>query len=130
MSGLTRTITVPAATPSKGRRMANVLDTVLRPSKMATPTPTKASEDKVKELEEVVAASAAPDCTKAGPSETRPTEQIIESLPEKLSLTIPEAASAEDLDFIICHALGKQLTQRQISEAQHYAKELKYPESP
>jgi hypothetical protein len=127
MPGLTRTAIVPAATPRKGRRMASVLDAVLRPSKMATPAPTRVSEDKVEELEEIVAASAAPDCTKAGPSETRPMEQIIESLREKLSLLIPEEASVEDLDFIIRHALGKQLTQRQIAEAQHYAKELKYP---
>jgi hypothetical protein len=41
---------------------------------MATPAPTRVSKYKVEELEEVVAASAAPDCTKDGPSETRPTE--------------------------------------------------------
>jgi hypothetical protein len=35
--------------------------------------------------------------------------------------------STEDLDFIIRHTSGKQLTQRQIAEAQHYTKELKYP---
>jgi hypothetical protein len=116
-----------AATPRKGRRMASVLDAILRPSKMATPAPTRISKDKVEELEEVVAASAAPDCTKAGPLETRPIEQINESLPEKLSLPIPEAASTKDLDFIIRHASGKQLTQKQIVKAQHYAKELKYP---
>jgi hypothetical protein len=127
MPGLTWTTIVPATTPRKGMRMASVLDAVLRPSKMATPAPTRVSEDKVEELEETIATSATPDCTKAEPLETRPTEQIIESLPEKLSLPIPEAASVEDLDFIICHALGKQLTQRQIVEAQHYAKELKYP---
>jgi acetoacetate decarboxylase len=32
-----------------------------------------------------------------------------------------------DLEFIICHASEKQLTQKQIVEAQHYAKDLKYP---
>jgi hypothetical protein len=42
-------------------------------------------------------------------------------------LPIPEAMSTEDLDFIIRHASRKQLTQRQIAKAQHYAKELKYP---
>jgi hypothetical protein len=97
--------------------MASVLDAVLRPSKMATSAPSRVSKDKIEELEEAVTASATPDCTKARPSETRPTEQINESLPEKLSLPIPETASTEDLEFIIRHALGKQLTQRQIAEA-------------
>jgi hypothetical protein len=127
MPRLSKVATVLAATPGKGRRMASILDTMLKPSKMATPAPTKVSEDKVEELGEAVAASAAPACAKAGPSETRPIEQVKESLPEKLTLPIPEAASFEDLDFIIHHASGKQLTQRQVAEAQHYAKELKYP---
>jgi hypothetical protein len=35
--------------------------------------------------------------------------------------------SPGDLEFIICHASGKQLTHKQIAEAQHYAKDLKYP---
>jgi hypothetical protein len=126
MPELSRTASIPAVTPRKGRRMASVLDAVLKPLKMATPTPTRVSKDKVEELEEVVAASAVPDCTKAGPSGTRPTEQINKVLPEKLSLPIPEAAPTEDVDFIIHHASGKQLTRRQIAEAQHYAKELKY----
>jgi hypothetical protein len=125
--GLSKTTIVPAATPRKGRRMASVLDVALKPSKMATPAPTRVSEDKVEELGEVVAASTAPACAMAGPSESSPIEQVKESLPEKLTLSIPEVASTEDLDFIICHASGKQLTQRQIVEAQHYAKELEYP---
>jgi hypothetical protein len=124
---LSRIATVPAVTPRKGRRMASILDAVLGPSKMATPAPTRVSKDKVEELEEVVVASAASDCTKTGPLETMPIEQINDSLPEKLSLLIPKATSTEDLDFIIHHASRKQLTQRQIAEAQHYAKELKYP---
>jgi hypothetical protein len=124
---LPRTTTIPAATPRKGTRMANVLDAVLKPSKVATPTPTRVSDDKVEELGEDVATSASPAYAEDGPSKTRPIEQVKESLPEKLTLSIPEAASTEDLDFIIRHASGKQLTQRQIVEAQHYAKELKYP---
>jgi hypothetical protein len=124
---LSKTATVPVATPRKGRRMASVLDIVLKPLKMATPAPTRVSEDKVEELGEVVAASTAPACAKAGPSESSPIEQVKESLLEKLTLSIPEAESTEDLDFIICHASGKQLTQRKIVEAQHYAKELEYP---
>jgi hypothetical protein len=124
---LSRTITVSAATPRKGRRMASVLDVVLRPSKVATPAPARFSTNKVGKLEEAIAARAAPDCAKAGPSEITPTERISESLPEKLSLPIPKAVSTRDLEFIIRHASGKQLTQRQIAEAQHYARELNYP---
>jgi hypothetical protein len=78
-------------------------------------------------LGEAAAASAALACAKVGPSETRPIEQVKESLPEKLTLPIPEAASTEDLDFIIRHASGKQLSQRQVVETKNYAKELKYP---
>jgi hypothetical protein len=104
MPGLSKTATVPAMTPRKGRRMASVLDVVLKPSKMATPAPTRVSEDKVEELGEAVAASTAPSCAKVGPSECSPIEQVKESLQEKLTLSIPEAASTEDLDFIICHA--------------------------
>jgi hypothetical protein len=33
---------------------------------------------------------------------------------------------SEDSEFIICHASGKQLTHKQIAEARHYAKDLKY----
>ena len=36
--------------------------------------------------------------------------------------------SIGDLEFIIYHASGKQLTQQQIDEAQYYAKDLKYPQ--
>ena len=50
MAGLSKIATVPAATPRKGRRMASVLDVVLKPSKITTPAPTKISEGKVDEL--------------------------------------------------------------------------------
>jgi hypothetical protein len=38
----------------------------------------------------------------------------------------PEAPS-EDLDYIIWHASGKRLSEEEILEAKHYARELKYP---
>lgn len=44
---LPRTTNIPAVTPRKGRRMASVLDAVLKPSKVATAASTKASEDKI-----------------------------------------------------------------------------------
>jgi hypothetical protein len=117
LSELPRTENIPAATPRRGRRMASILDAVLKPLKVATPAPTRFPEDKIEELGEVVAASASPACAKAGPSKTRLIEQVKESLPEKLTLPILEAASVKDLDFIIRHASGKQLTQRQVVEA-------------
>jgi hypothetical protein len=36
-------------------------------------------------------------------------------------------ASTEELDFIIRHASGKQLSEEQIAEAKQYARDLKYP---
>ena len=102
--------------------MTSVLDAFLRPSKIAIPAPTRISKDKAGELEKAINVSATPNCTKAGPS-----GQINESLPEKISMTIPKAVSTGDLKFIICHASGKQLTQQQIVEAHRYVKDLKYP---
>jgi hypothetical protein len=46
--------------------------------------------------------------------------------PEKVKSSTPEARS-EDLDFIIRHASGKRLSEEEIVEAKHYARELKYP---
>ena len=44
----------------------------------------------------------------------------------KVKSPTPEAFT-EELDFIIRHTLGKQLSEEQVAEAKHYAKELKYP---
>jgi hypothetical protein len=68
MPGLSRTTTVPAATPRKGRRMASVLGAVLRPSKMATAAHAMMDIDEIGELEKVIDVGAAP-----GPSEIRST---------------------------------------------------------
>jgi hypothetical protein len=54
-------------------------------------------------------------------------KQAKESLPEKPSSPIHEAPSGDDLEYIVRHALGKQLLEEQIAEVQHYAKDLKYP---
>jgi hypothetical protein len=47
-------------------------------------------------------------------------------LPEKAATPAPETPS-EDLDYIIHHASGKRLSEEEIFEAKHYARELKYP---
>jgi hypothetical protein len=47
-------------------------------------------------------------------------------LPKKVATPAPEAPS-EDLDYVIRHASGKRLSEEEIFEAKHYARELKYP---
>jgi hypothetical protein len=46
-------------------------------------------------------------------------------MPKKVKSPTPEAPS-KDLDFIIRHALGKRLSEEEIVETKHYARELKY----
>jgi hypothetical protein len=53
-------------------------------------------------------------------------EAIEQILPEKVAAPTPEAPS-EDLSYIIRHASGKRLSEEEIFEAKHYARELKYP---
>jgi hypothetical protein len=75
---------------------------------------------------------------KAGPSEpakeksseigekAAEEEAIEQILPKKAVAPTPEAPS-EVLDYIIRHASGKRLSEEEIFEAKHYARELKYP---
>jgi hypothetical protein len=42
-------------------------------------------------------------------------------------LPIAEATSVDDLEFIVRHASGKKLSKEQITEMQHYARDLRYP---
>jgi hypothetical protein len=72
--------------------------------------------------------------TKAEPAATERVEQespdtsmaLEKDAPEKAKFPIPKAPS-EDLDFIIRHASGKRLSEEEVVEAKHYARELKYP---
>jgi hypothetical protein len=125
--GFTKLAVAPAATPRKGRRMTSVLDAVLKSTKMPTPISTEASEDKIEDLREVTTASASPIHVEAGPLGTKPVELAKESIPEKLTSSIPKAPSQDDLEYIVHHASGKQLSEEQIAKVQHYAKDLKYP---
>jgi hypothetical protein len=130
-----------AATP-KRKRMASVLD-VLETIKTSSSTlgkVAKASKAQIEtetKLTEAEAAMSRVD-TEAGPSE--PTkeksseigekaveeEAIEQILPKKDAAPTPEAPS-EVLDYIIRHASGKRLSEEEIFEAKHYARELKYP---
>jgi hypothetical protein len=61
VQGLSRITPASVATPKRGRMMASVLDAILRPSKMATPVPSRISKDKARELEKAIDVSASPD---------------------------------------------------------------------
>jgi hypothetical protein len=130
-----------AATP-KRKRMASVLD-VLEMIKASSSTPGKIAEaskiqietgTKLTEAEAILSQADA----EAGPSvpakekssetgEKAAEEEGIEQiLPEKATAPAPEV-SFEVLDYIIRHALGKRLSEEEIFEAKHYARELKHP---
>jgi hypothetical protein len=49
-----------------------------------------------------------------------------QEIAEEVKCPGPEALS-KNLDFIICHASGKRLSEGEIAEANHYAQKLKYP---
>ncbi|MCL0211863.1 hypothetical protein M2T08_25925, partial [Escherichia coli] len=48
------------------------------------------------------------------------------TLVEEIDTAAPEASS-KVLDYIVRHASGKKLSEEEIFEANHYARELKYP---
>jgi hypothetical protein len=75
----------------------------------------------------VAAASASSIHIEAGPLGATPAELVKESLLEKPTSLAPEAPSQCYFDHIVRHASGKQLSEEQIDEVQHYAKDLKYP---
>jgi hypothetical protein len=139
-------VTVPkaqkglTATP-KRKRMTSVLD-VLETIKTSSSTPGKTTEASKAQTEtkltEAEAAKSQAE-TKAGPSEPakeksletgeKETEKeaVEQILSEKTATPTPEAPS-EVLDYIVRHASGKRLSEEEIFEAKHYARELKYPE--
>jgi hypothetical protein len=68
----------------------------------------------------------------SAPAEARPlgvTPVFVEkeSVPEKLKSPAPKA-STEELEFIVRHASGKQLSEEHIAEARQDARDLKYPQ--
>jgi hypothetical protein len=126
---------IPPTTPRK-RRMASILDAVMKSVKASTPS----SEAPITEgeiLNKFDEAGMAQDANKAGPSvpaeagpsETAPLILEKEGASEK-SKSPTSGAPAEELGFIVRHISGKQLSEEQIAEARHYAKDLKYPKGP
>jgi hypothetical protein len=122
---------ISAITP-KRRRMASVLDAVMKSSKIQTPAlaPDRKGEIPKKSSE----AGLSLDTTETGPSapikeyvsEATPLTLEEENAPKKVKPHAPEVL-AEKLDFIVRHASGKQLSRQQIAEAEQYARDLKYP---
>jgi hypothetical protein len=123
---------IPTATP-KRRRMASVLDTVMESAKV--PSPALAPDTEGEALKKSSGADMASTTSEAGPSV--PTEAYPsgdtpltlekERVPEKFKSPAPEAPGGE-LEFIVRHASGKQLSKEQIAEARQYARDLKYPQ--
>jgi hypothetical protein len=123
----------PAVTP-KRRRMDSMLDAILETTRALTPAPAKETAEAATVHVGTEAGPSAP--TEAGHAGTEQrTEQGSsdaglalkkKDAPKKVKSPIPKASS-EGLDFIIRHALGKRLSEEEIAEAKHYARELKYP---
>jgi hypothetical protein len=53
--------------------------------------------------------------------------EIAEQILVEETGTAAPKASSEVLDYIVRHASGKRLSEEEIFEANHYARELKYP---
>jgi hypothetical protein len=136
---LTKVSKIPVITP-KRRRMASVLDAVMEFTRVSTPAFTE--EKNIKEASEAIITCVEAEVGTSVPAETGPIETVgkdtkerhvdaapvleKEGAPKKVKFPTPEA-STEELDFIIRHASGKQLSEGEIAEAKHYARELKYP---
>jgi hypothetical protein len=132
----------PTVTP-KRKRMVNVLD-VLETIKSSSITPKKTAETFEASAEVSVAETpeqqtgvetGPSEPTKVKPLETeetkiaRATEKMKMSEPilvEEIDTAAPEASS-KIYDYIVRHASGKKLSEEEVFEANHYAKELKYP---
>jgi hypothetical protein len=123
----------PALTP-KRKRMVNILD-VLETIKSSSTTPKKIAETPEVQIEAFgVKASKHQAETEVGPSEpakvksleTKETEGVEQILTEETGTAAPEAFS-EASNYILRHASGKELTEKEKQEAQFYAQKLKYP---
>jgi hypothetical protein len=124
------------ATP-KRKRMVNVLD-VLETIKSSSSTLKKIAEVPKAQIETTASEAEATKHqaeTEAGPSEPakgksletigEETEAAEQILAEETSTATPEAFS-EALNYILRHASGENLTEKEEQEAQFYAQKLKY----
>jgi hypothetical protein len=123
---------IPAITP-KSRGMASVLDAVMESSKIQT---TASAPDRKGEIPKKSGeAGLSLDIVEARPSalikayasEATPLTLEEENAPKKVKSPAPKVL-AKELDFIVRHASGKQLSREQIAEAEQHARDLKYLE--
>jgi hypothetical protein len=123
----------PAVTP-KRKRMVNVLD-VLETIKSSRTTPKKIVESSEVHIEVLDAeVSKHQSETEARPSEPTKVKsleaeetEIVEQISAEETGTAAPEASSEAFDYILRHASGKNLTEKEKREAQFYAQKLKYP---
>jgi hypothetical protein len=123
----------PAVTP-KRKRMVNVLD-VLETIKSSSTTPKKIVETSEVHIEAFDAeASKHQSETDAGPSEPTKVKsleaeetEIAEQISAEETGTAAPEASSQAFDYILRHASGKSLTEKEKKEAQSYTQKLKYP---
>jgi hypothetical protein len=106
--------------------MASALDVVLESIKTSVPVYARALSEQIKDAREAAATSAANTPTEARPSKIVPIALVEESSPKKSKSPAFEVPRKE-LEFIIRHASGKQLSSEQIVEVEHYVRDLKYP---
>jgi hypothetical protein len=124
---------IPVTTLRK-RRMASMLDVVMQSVKTSTAASAEAPSIEGEISKKSDKAGMKQTISEAGPSvsaEARPSEitPLIlekEGAPEKSKSSAP-GAPAEELEFIVRHASGKQLSEEQIDEAKQHTKDLKYP---
>jgi hypothetical protein len=123
----------PTVTP-KIKRMVNVLD-VLETIKSSSTPPMKIVKTSEAHTEAFVAeASEQQSEIETGPSEpakvksleAKKAEIAEQILGEEAGTAAPEASSTV-LYYIVRHASGKKLSEEEIFEVNHYARELKYP---
>jgi hypothetical protein len=121
----------PATTP-KRRRMASMLDAIVETTRALTPYPVKKVAEAATAHTETEAGPSMPAETKLAAAEQRAEEEspdtgvALEKSVAKESKSPTLEAPSEGLDYIIRHASGKRLSEEEVFEAKHYARELKY----
>jgi hypothetical protein len=128
-----RKVTRAPVTTPKRRRMASVLDAVVETTRALTPAPVKKIAEAATAHTETKAGPSVPVKMKLATTEQRAEEEspntgvaLEKSMAKEAKSPAPEAPS-ESLDYIIRHASGKRLSEEEVFEAKHYARELKYP---
>ena len=86
------------------------MEAILESVKTPPLTSAEAAGNKMEEDPKIIPVSTSVHA-EAGPLELVPEKVAEENLPKKLSVSAPEAFSQGGLDYIICHASGKQLSE-------------------